>query len=111
MCAEDRAEFPALPPSCVDLRTVWGVPDRRYDDGLLSLIEPYVYESVSRHNGSISAEHGIGVMKAQCLSYSKSPVAVELMWRIKDAVDPQGIMNPYKVLPPRGAGVRPGGAP
>ncbi|GLC43157.1 hypothetical protein PLESTB_000857000 [Pleodorina starrii] len=75
----------------------------RYDDGLLSLIEPYVYEYVSRHNGSISAEHGIGLMKAQCLSYSKGPVAVELMRRIKEVVDPYGIMNPYKVLPPRPA--------
>ncbi|EFJ45502.1 hypothetical protein VOLCADRAFT_63840 [Volvox carteri f. nagariensis] len=73
----------------------------RYDDALLSLIEPFVYEYVSRHNGSISAEHGIGLMKAQCLSYSKGAVAVELMRRIKEVVDPVGIMNPYKVLPPR----------
>ena len=59
-----------------------------------------MYEYVSGHNGSISAEHGIGLMKARCLSYSKGPVAVELMRRIKGVVDPAGIMNPYKVLPP-----------
>ncbi|KAG2498528.1 hypothetical protein HYH03_003778 [Edaphochlamys debaryana] len=71
----------------------------RYDDDLLGLIEPYVYEYVARHNGSISAEHGIGLMKANCLSYSKGPVAIELMRRIKGLVDPHGILNPYKVLP------------
>lgn len=59
-----------------------------------------MYEYVSQTNGSISAEHGIGLMKAHCLSYSKGPVAVELMRRIKALVDPYGIMNPYKVLPP-----------
>ncbi|KXZ53063.1 hypothetical protein GPECTOR_8g57 [Gonium pectorale] len=71
----------------------------RYDDVLLGLIEPYVYEFVASRNGSISAEHGIGLMKAGALSYSKGPVAVQLMRAIKAAVDPGGIMNPYKLLP------------
>ncbi|KAG2445426.1 hypothetical protein HXX76_000047 [Chlamydomonas incerta] len=68
----------------------------RYDDDLLHQIEPYVYEFVRQHNGSISAEHGIGLMKAGALPYSKGPVAIELMRRIKETVDPQGILNPYK---------------
>ncbi|GFR44054.1 hypothetical protein Agub_g5214 [Astrephomene gubernaculifera] len=71
----------------------------RYDTALLDLIEPYVYEFVARHRGSISAEHGIGLMKAAALPYSKSALAIELMRRIKGVVDPHGIMNPYKVLP------------
>ena len=74
-------------------------PERRYDDALLALIEPYVYEFVSEHAGSISAEHGIGLMKAGALSFSKGPVEVELMRRIKTLVDPHGILNPYKTLP------------
>eukprot|EP00198_Chlamydomonas_reinhardtii_P011974 XP_001701311.1 predicted protein [Chlamydomonas reinhardtii] len=73
----------------------------RYDDDLLHQIEPYVYEFVRQHNGSISAEHGIGLMKAGALPYSKGPVAIELMRRIKETVDPYGILNPYKVLPQR----------
>lgn len=68
---------------------------------MLHQIEPYVYEFVRQHNGSISAEHGIGLMKAGALPYSKGPVAIELMRRIKETVDPYGILNPYKVLPQR----------
>lgn len=50
------------------------------------------------HRGSISAEHGIGAMKAHALQYSKSSVSIELMKKIKDVLDPKGIMNPGKVL-------------
>ena len=53
-----------------------------------------------QHRGSISAEHGLGLMKAACIGYSKPPVAVEVMRQIKAALDPRGILNPYKVLPP-----------
>ncbi|CAH8385582.1 unnamed protein product [Eruca vesicaria subsp. sativa] len=47
-----------------------------YNDKLLGLIEPYVYEWTSKHRGSISAEHGLGVMKANEILYSKSPETV-----------------------------------
>lgn len=53
---------------------------------------------VASHRGSISAEHGIGAMKAHALQYSKSSVSIELMKKIKDVLDPKGIMNPGKVL-------------
>jgi D-2-hydroxyglutarate dehydrogenase len=66
---------------------------------LLGLIEPYVYEWTSKHRGSISAEHGLGVMKANEIFYSKSPETVALMASIKKLLDPKGILNPYKVLP------------
>ncbi|KAL6778000.1 hypothetical protein ACKKBG_A16540 [Auxenochlorella protothecoides x Auxenochlorella symbiontica] len=72
----------------------------RYDAGLEALIEPWVYEFTAAHSGSISAEHGLGRMKAPCIGYSKPPEAVRLMRSIKAAFDPQGILNPYKVLPP-----------
>lgn len=49
--------------------------------------------------GSISAEHGLGLMKAQHIHFSKSPLAVSLMQTIKKQLDPNGIMNPYKMLP------------
>lgn len=49
--------------------------------------------------GSISAEHGIGRIKRHELARARSPLEVELMRRIKHAFDPQGLMNPGKVLP------------
>jgi FAD/FMN-containing dehydrogenase len=57
-----------------------------------------VYEHVRAHQGSISAEHGIGTLKRDYLSYSRSAEELELMRRIKRALDPHGIMNPGKVL-------------
>ncbi len=49
-------------------------------------------------DGSISAEHGIGVMKRDELKRFKSEVELDLMRRIKSALDPKGILNPGKVL-------------
>ncbi|ESR38837.1 D-2-hydroxyglutarate dehydrogenase [Citrus sinensis] len=71
----------------------------RYDDMIFAQIEPYVYEWTSEHRGSISAEHGLGLMKANKIFYSKSPKTVQLMSSIKKLLDPNGILNPYKVLP------------
>ncbi|MPY70947.1 MAG: hydroxyacid dehydrogenase, partial [Alphaproteobacteria bacterium] len=48
--------------------------------------------------GSISAEHGIGILKRDELVHYKDPVALELMRAIKAAIDPAGLMNPGKVL-------------
>ena len=61
-------------------------------------INTLVFDSVARHAGSISAEHGIGSLKAAKLPHYKPAVALELMRAIKGAVDPQGIMNPGRVL-------------
>ena len=61
-------------------------------------IEPFVYEITSAHNGSISAEHGLGVMKAPYLGYSKSQDMISMMKQIKTMFDPKGILNPYKFL-------------
>jgi FAD/FMN-containing dehydrogenase len=63
-------------------------------------INTLVFDSVARHQGSISAEHGIGSLKAATLPLYKSPVALGLMRAIKQALDPQGIMNPGRVLAP-----------
>jgi len=54
---------------------------------------------VRRARGSVSAEHGIGSQKTSFLEYSKSKPMIEYMRRIKNVFDPNGIMNPYKVLP------------
>ncbi len=57
-----------------------------------------VHGIVLKYGGSISAEHGVGRMKAEALEMIKSPVEMELMRGIKAAFDPRGIMNPGKVL-------------
>jgi FAD/FMN-containing dehydrogenase len=57
-----------------------------------------VFEIVLRMGGSISAEHGIGVLKRDELPEVKDKVAIELMRAIKSTLDPLGIMNPGKVL-------------
>lgn len=71
-----------------------------YTDEVQGLIEPFVYEWIQRHRGSISAEHGLGLMKGSVLSYSKSPEMIQYMHMIKKVFDPKGILNPYKYLPP-----------
>ena len=57
-----------------------------------------VHDLVNAAGGSISAEHGIGQLKRDELRRYKAPVELELMARIKAALDPQGLMNPDKVL-------------
>ncbi|WP_374829783.1 FAD-binding oxidoreductase [Paenochrobactrum pullorum] len=57
-----------------------------------------VHAIVDKYNGSISAEHGIGQLKREELLCYKSPVALDLMRRIKKELDPSGIMNPGKIL-------------
>ncbi|PSH61272.1 MULTISPECIES: FAD-binding oxidoreductase [Phyllobacterium] len=61
-------------------------------------INKRVHDIVRSYKGSISAEHGIGQLKRKELSETKSPVALDLMRRIKKSFDPAGIMNPGKVL-------------
>lgn len=58
-----------------------------------------MYEWTAKVGGSVSAEHGIGFKKRYALHYSKSSQAIELMHQIKNVMDPNGILNPYKVLP------------
>ncbi|VCU72152.1 putative FAD-linked oxidoreductase [Pigmentiphaga humi] len=60
-----------------------------------------VHDSVHAHGGSISAEHGIGQLKRDELLRYKDGVELGLMHRIKQALDPLGLMNPGKVLAPR----------
>ena len=62
-------------------------------------INTLVHDAVAAAGGSISAEHGIGVLRREELARYKSPVALAMMQRIKQALDPLGIMNPGKLLP------------
>ena len=57
-----------------------------------------VFEIVERHGGSVSAEHGVGLLKKDYLHYSRSPLEIEIMRQIKRVFDPHGIMNPGKIF-------------
>ncbi|MBN8919622.1 MAG: FAD-binding oxidoreductase [Rhizobiales bacterium] len=57
-----------------------------------------VHDIITRMGGSISAEHGIGQLKQHLLPHVKDPVAYSLMQTIKSTLDPNGILNPGKVL-------------
>ncbi len=61
-------------------------------------VNEIVHAIVAAHHGSISAEHGIGRLKRGLLPRVKDPVALELMRSLKQTLDPQGILNPGKVL-------------
>lgn len=71
------------------------------DESFLRLapnINRSVHDLIARYGGSISAEHGIGRLKREELVRYEPPVAIEVMRAIKQALDPNGIMNPGKVL-------------
>lgn len=61
-------------------------------------VNKWVFETVEKYNGSISAEHGVGMTKRDYLTYSRSPVEIEYMKAVKAAFDPNGIMNPGKIF-------------
>ena len=61
-------------------------------------INRIVYDAVQAAGGSFSAEHGVGALKVQEMADRKSPVALGLMRAIKQALDPQGLLNPGRVV-------------
>ena len=61
-------------------------------------IDAIVYARVRAFGGSISAEHGIGLLTKAYLGYSRTPEEIEVMRRIKAALDPAGILNPGKIF-------------
>ena len=67
--------------------------DARYAD-----LNRIVHDIVTGMKGSISAEHGIGRLRRAELEHYKSPIALDLMKKVKAALDPDNLMNPGKVL-------------
>jgi FAD/FMN-containing dehydrogenase len=61
-------------------------------------INTLVFDQVHKFKGSISAEHGVGELKAGKLPHYKDPTALAMMRAIKQALDPQNLLNPRKVL-------------
>ncbi|MEL0541230.1 FAD-linked oxidase C-terminal domain-containing protein, partial [Neisseria gonorrhoeae] len=67
----------------------------RYENDINST----VYRNVLARNGTIAAEHGIGIIKKQWLPAVRTPSEIALMKSIKQHLDPYNIMNPGKLLP------------
>lgn len=61
-------------------------------------IERAVYDAIDRFEGSISAEHGVGVARRDDIARRKSPAEIAMMRAVKAAFDPHGIMNPGKMI-------------
>jgi FAD/FMN-containing dehydrogenase len=61
-------------------------------------VNDVVFAVVRKYGGSISAEHGVGIVKRDYLPKVKDPVALDLMRTLKRTLDPNGILNPGKVL-------------
>lgn len=61
-------------------------------------VNKWVFDIVQRHRGSISAEHGVGMVKKDYLQYTRSPEEIGYLRAIKQVFDPNGIMNPGKIF-------------
>ncbi|GKT88429.1 D-lactate dehydrogenase 2 [Colletotrichum tofieldiae] len=98
----DTDEFPAVGVvgygHMGDSNLHLNVAVRRYDKRIEKILEPFVYEWIQERQGSISAEHGLGVAKKSFIGYSRNETMVGLMKQIKNLYDPNGIMNPYKYV-------------
>lgn len=64
-----------------------------------AVVNQWVFETVQKYNGSISAEHGVGMTKRDYLHYSRSVEEIAYMQAVKAIFDPNGIMNPGKIFP------------
>ncbi|XP_078048801.1 D-2-hydroxyglutaric acid dehydrogenase [Augochlora pura] len=71
-----------------------------YEADIAAQLQPFIFEYVSSLRGSVSAEHGIGFSKTKYLHMSRTSSEIELMHQLKNMMDPNGILNPYKVLHP-----------
>lgn len=68
-------------------------------DEILNCLEPFVMQWIASNKGSISAEHGIGQHKRKYLELQRGPHAIEVMRNLKTTMDPNCILNPFKLLP------------
>ena len=78
--------------------TLKGYSDKDLQARVNTVIDNFVMEYTRDVKGSVSAEHGVGLQKTGYLAYSKSKEMIAVMKTIKKALDPNGILNPYKVL-------------
>ncbi|MBK8838280.1 MAG: FAD-binding oxidoreductase [Hyphomonadaceae bacterium] len=87
---DGNIHFNVVPPAGVDQDAFVG------KEGLK--VSEAIHDLIASLNGSISAEHGIGRLKRDELAWRKSPVEMDMMRAVKKALDPDGRMNPGRVL-------------
>ncbi|MBK6460192.1 MAG: FAD-binding oxidoreductase [Myxococcales bacterium] len=78
-----------MKPEALD-RATFLTKTKEADDDLFALVRA--------HQGSVSAEHGIGVLKKHALSFTRTPAELSLMRGLKSLLDPRGTLNPGKIL-------------
>jgi FAD/FMN-containing dehydrogenase len=80
-----------------NLHVIVQVPPQQYM-AARPQIEALVYGGLRDFNGSVSAEHGIGLEKKPWLAISRNPTELALMKQIKQLLDPKGLLNPGKIF-------------
>ncbi len=75
-----------------------GIDAREFLRTAEQAVNTIVYDAVTAHHGSFSAEHGVGAFKREELQLRKSPVALAMMRSVKAALDPRNLLNPGKML-------------
>ncbi|KAJ8971404.1 hypothetical protein NQ317_005520 [Molorchus minor] len=75
------------------------IETKEFSQQIKDHLEPYIFKRTAQFGGSISAEHGMGFLKAKYLNLARPPSTVNFMKDIKQMFDPKGILNPYKVFP------------
>lgn len=77
------------------------IPVRRYDPAVEKVLEPWVYEWIQKRNGSISAEHGLGIAKKKYIGYSRDETTIGLMKQIKKLFDPVSLPCSFSSFSPK----------
>ncbi len=80
------------------------IPDARWD-ALIPVVVEEIYRTTLSLGGMITGEHGIGATRRCYLPMALDEAQIEVMERIRDAFDPQRILNPGKIFPPRADGL------
>ena len=93
---DGNVHFHVIAPAGVDANA-WYAGDAK-------AISAQVYDLVTQWNGSISAEHGIGQLKRDTFARLGDPVQLAMLQSVKQALDPAGVLNPGKLVPPLASG-------
>lgn len=98
----DNAAEPFYIAHLGDGNVHYGVYPSRDDAALKDKIVEIIEDVVESLGGSFSAEHGVGLSKLNTMRRRKDPVALDMMRKIKGVLDPNGILNPGKLIPIKG---------